>query len=108
MPDGQQLTVQDRFEIFEQLNKHQRAIDADPGRPAVDSYNALYWPEAKFHVFDLREATFEGPETEPGSALSGPRGWTPTGLQTCSSLTSASPTDASKPRESDREFRRLT
>jgi hypothetical protein len=40
--------------------------------------------------------------------LSGPRGWTPTGLQTCSSLTSASPTDASKPRESDREFRRLT
>jgi len=62
MPDGQQLTVQDRFEIFEQLNKHQRAIDADPGRPAVDSYNALYWPEAKFHVFDLREATFEGPE----------------------------------------------
>jgi hypothetical protein len=62
MPDKQALTVQDRFEIFEQLNKHQRAIDAGPGKAAVDNYNSLYRPEAKFHVFDLREATFEGVE----------------------------------------------
>jgi hypothetical protein len=62
MPAGQELTVQDRFEIFEQLNKHQRAIDTGPGKSAVDNYNTLYWPEAKFHVFDLREATFAGPE----------------------------------------------
>ena len=61
MPDTQDLTVQDRFEIFEQLNKHQRAIDAGAGKAAADGYNALYWPEAKFHVLDLREATFEGP-----------------------------------------------
>jgi hypothetical protein len=62
MPAGQELTVQDRFEIFEQLNKHQRAIDAGAGKDAVENYRSLYWPEAKFHVFDLREATFEGPD----------------------------------------------
>jgi hypothetical protein len=62
MSGKHELTVQDRFEIFEQLNKHQRAIDAGPGTAAVNNYNSLYWPEAKFHVFDVREATFEGPE----------------------------------------------
>ena len=42
IPDKQALTVQDGFEIFEQLNKHQRAIDAGPGKAAVDNYNSLY------------------------------------------------------------------
>jgi hypothetical protein len=42
MPGKQELTVQDRFEIFEQLNKHQRAIDAGPGKVAINNYNSLY------------------------------------------------------------------
>ena len=42
MPDKQALTVQDGFEIFEQLNKHQRAIDAGSGKAAVDNYKSLY------------------------------------------------------------------
>ena len=61
MSQKPELTVLDRFEISEQLNRHQRAIDGGPGKVAVENYNSLYWPEAKFHVFDLREATFEGP-----------------------------------------------
>jgi hypothetical protein len=56
----QKIPALDRFEIFEQLNKHQRAIDNGPGTASVETYQALYWPEAKFHVFDLRETTFDG------------------------------------------------
>lgn len=54
------LTVTDRFTIFEQLNLHQRCIDKGWGREQVDLYNRLYWSEAKFNVNDLRTSTFEG------------------------------------------------
>jgi hypothetical protein len=60
MQNMEPLSIQDRFEIFEEMNKHQRAIDGGPGRAAVDHYISLYWPQAKFHVFDLRETIFEG------------------------------------------------
>ncbi len=56
-----ELSVLDRFTIFEQLNLHQRCIDRGWGRDQVDMYNRLYWPEAKFNVFDLRTSTFDGP-----------------------------------------------
>jgi hypothetical protein len=55
------LTLVDRFEIFEQLNLHQRLIDTPWGRESAQRYADLYWPEAKFNVHDLRDATFEGP-----------------------------------------------
>jgi hypothetical protein len=54
------LTVTDRFTIFEQLNVHQRYIDKGCGREQVDLYNHLYWAEAKFNVNNLRTSTFEG------------------------------------------------
>ena len=54
------LTVADRFTLFEQMNRHQRIIDKGWGHESVELYNALYWPEAKFNVFDLREVTFSG------------------------------------------------
>ena len=62
MSKNDELTVADRFTIFEQLNMHQRIIDKGFGRPQADLYNTLYWPEAKFHVNDLRTATFSGPD----------------------------------------------
>ena len=57
-----ELSLLDRFAIFEQLNLHQRRIDKGWGRQQADAYDALYWPEAKFHVYDLRATTFEGPD----------------------------------------------
>jgi hypothetical protein len=62
MRSGQPLTVADRFEILEQLQRHQRSIDSDGSRASALKYVALYWPEAKFTVHDLRHMTFEGPE----------------------------------------------
>lgn len=56
------LTVADRFTLFEQMNMHQRIIDKGWGTDSVDLYNSLYWPEAEFHVHDLRETTFSGPD----------------------------------------------
>lgn len=53
------LTVADRFEIFEQLNRHQ--LDNDPSLESAQKYVSLYWPEAKMTVNDLRHVTFEGP-----------------------------------------------
>jgi hypothetical protein len=62
MGSGQPLTVADRFEILEQLQRHQRCIDSDGSGASALKYVALYWPEAKFTVHDLRHMTFEGPE----------------------------------------------
>ncbi|MBW4549433.1 MAG: nuclear transport factor 2 family protein [Symplocastrum torsivum CPER-KK1] len=62
MSQNNDLTVTDRFTIFEQLNMHQRCIDKGWGREQVDLYNRLYWAEAKFNVNDLRTSTFEGPD----------------------------------------------
>ncbi|MBV9389667.1 MAG: nuclear transport factor 2 family protein [Chroococcidiopsidaceae cyanobacterium CP_BM_ER_R8_30] len=56
------LSVQDRFEIFEQLSLHQRCIDNGFGRESVRKYQDLYWSEGKFTVHDLRSQTFEGPD----------------------------------------------
>jgi hypothetical protein len=56
------LTVSDRFEIFEQLQRHQRCIDSDGSRSSAMKYVDLYWPEGKFTVHDLRHMTFDGPE----------------------------------------------
>jgi hypothetical protein len=62
MSQDKELTVTDRFTIFEQLNMHQRCIDKGWGREQVALYNRLYWPEAKFNVNDLCTSTFEGPD----------------------------------------------
>lgn len=56
------LTASDRFEIFEQLNLHQRCIDNDPSRESASKYVDLYWPEARFSVKDIRENVFNGVE----------------------------------------------
>ncbi len=56
------LTVADRFEIYEQLVRHQRYIDNDASRASADKYVGLYWPDATFTVHDLRAQTFTGPE----------------------------------------------
>ncbi|MFJ7269504.1 NAD(P)-binding domain-containing protein [Streptomyces sp. NPDC099050] len=56
------LTTADRFEIYEQLVRHQRYIDNDASRASADRYVGLYWPEATFTVHDLRTQTFTGPE----------------------------------------------
>ena len=61
MPTNTPLSVQDRFEIFEQLNRHQRYIDNDAGLDSVHKYQSLYWPEGKFILHDVRHTTFEGP-----------------------------------------------
>ena len=58
----QALGVTDRFEIFEQLHRHQRCIDSDASRESAHQYVDLYWPEAKFTVHDLRDQIFEGPD----------------------------------------------
>ena len=57
-----ELTVQDRFEIFELMNRHQQSIDADASRASALAYVDLYWPEGKMTVNDVRHVTFEGPE----------------------------------------------
>lgn len=62
MTKEQPLTTLDRFEIFEQLQLHQRCIDNDGSRASALKYIDLYWPEGKFVVHDLRHMTFEGPE----------------------------------------------
>jgi hypothetical protein len=61
MSSGAALTVMDRFEILEQLQRHQRCIDNDASRASAMKYVDLYWPEARFTVHDLRHMTFEGP-----------------------------------------------
>lgn len=54
------LTVQDRFEILEQLNLHQMYIDNPFGIESVRKYQSLYWPEAKFTAIDLATSVYEG------------------------------------------------
>jgi hypothetical protein len=61
IPMKQGLSMQDKFEIFEQLQQHQRSIDNDGSRESAQAYVELYWPDAKFTVHDLRHMTFEGP-----------------------------------------------
>ena len=60
MANETNLTLEDRFTIFEQMNRHQQAIDAGWGREQAEAYCDLYWPEGKFTVIDLRHQTFEG------------------------------------------------
>ena len=55
------LTTSDRFEIFEQLNRHQHYIDNDPSLVSAQKYQSLYWPEGRMTVNDVRHVTFEGP-----------------------------------------------
>lgn len=62
MSTTNELSVADRFTIYEQLNMHQRVIDKGWGREQVDLYNGLYWPEGKFNINDLRTTTYEGPD----------------------------------------------
>ena len=52
------LTIEDRFAIFEQLNLHQRCIDTPWGADPAAAYVALYWPEGKFLLNDLRHTEF--------------------------------------------------
>ena len=54
----QNQSVQDRFEIFEQLNLHQRIIDRGWGKENAQAYIDLYWPGGKFNVVDIRRTTF--------------------------------------------------
>ena len=56
------LTVLDRFTIFEQMNMHQLIIDKGWGREQVGLYNGLYWPEGRFNINDLRTTTYAGPD----------------------------------------------
>ena len=56
------LSFQDRFEIFELMNRHQQCIDGDASRASAMAYVDLYWPEGKMTVNDIRHVTFEGPE----------------------------------------------
>ncbi len=62
MDDANTLPVEDRFAIFEQMNLHQKRIDAGWGREQAGAYVDLYWPEGKMTVRDLRDALFDGPE----------------------------------------------
>ncbi len=62
MSEVERLPAADRFEIFEQLSRHQRCIDKDASLDSVKSYVDLFWPEARFTVHDIRQVTFEGPE----------------------------------------------
>jgi hypothetical protein len=62
MDAAKALTAVDRFEIYEQLQRHQRCIDNDGSHSSAMKYIDLYWPEAKFTVHDLRHMTFEGPD----------------------------------------------
>jgi hypothetical protein len=58
---AQHLSTNDRLEIFEQLNLHQRCIDNDGTLDSANRYVDLYWPECSFHVRDIRDAEFVGP-----------------------------------------------
>lgn len=60
VPDCEPLSVEDRFQIYEQMNLHQIIIDTGWGREQAQAYVGLYWPEGKFTVIDLRHQTFEG------------------------------------------------
>lgn len=54
------LTFEDRFEIFEQINLHQRYIDNDASRESAAKYVSLYWEDATFTVNDVRQNQFNG------------------------------------------------
>lgn len=56
------LSADDRFEILQQINLHQRYIDNDASRASADKYVTLYWPDALFTVKDVRQQEFKGPE----------------------------------------------
>jgi SnoaL-like domain len=60
MAANEKLSVNDRFEIFEQINLHQRCIDNDGDRASADKYVELYWDAAIFTVNDIRQAEFKG------------------------------------------------
>lgn len=62
MTEGQPLTFEDKFAIFEQMNLHQVIIDEGWGAEQVQKQADLYWDGGKFTVIDLRNETFEGPE----------------------------------------------
>ena len=62
MSNATTLSVQDRFEIYEQMNLHQITIDTGWGRTQASAYVDLYWPEGQFKVIDLRRQTFAGAE----------------------------------------------
>jgi hypothetical protein len=61
MTKTQDLSVLDRFDIFEQLHRHQFCIDGDDSAESAHTYVDLYWSDAKFTVRDIRQAVFEGP-----------------------------------------------
>lgn len=54
------LSSTDRFEIFEQLVRHQYMIDRPFTKANADAYVDLFWPDGTFEVHDLRNVTFEG------------------------------------------------
>ncbi len=58
----QALSVEDRFAIFEQMNRHQQCIDNDASHASAMMYVALYWPEGRMTVNDVRHVSFDGPE----------------------------------------------
>jgi SnoaL-like domain len=60
MASSNRLTSEDRFEIFEQINLHQRYIDNDASRESATKYVSLYWEDATFTVIDIRRAEFNG------------------------------------------------
>lgn len=60
MSNAEYLSVQDRFAIFEGMNRHQQCIDNDASRESAMEYVSLYWPEGKMTVNDVRNVTFEG------------------------------------------------
>ncbi|MDB5964717.1 MAG: hypothetical protein JWQ72_1217, partial [Polaromonas sp.] len=60
MTSTPQLSTSDRFELFEQINLHQRCIDNDASRESAAKYVELYWPEASFTVKDIRQNVFQG------------------------------------------------
>ncbi len=57
---GEGLTIEDRFQLFEQLNLHQRLIDTPWGKESAQAYVDLYWPEGSFTVNDVRHSVFSG------------------------------------------------
>ncbi len=58
--DPNQLNALDKFEIFEQINLHQRRIDGDATLESALKYVDLYWSDAVFTVKDIRQSVFEG------------------------------------------------
>ena len=58
---AQELTVADKFTIYEQMNKHQAYIDHEGTCADAKQYADLYWPEGTFRVIDPnRDATVTG------------------------------------------------